>query len=417
MGPRKRYAAVIALVLIAATACSSSSSGGSAGGTPKAYKLGLIGPLTGVRADVGSGMVSGAKLAITEINANGGVLGHQLSLVQQDDAGDPGDAVPAAQKELQSDHITAMVGPTALTEAVVLPLIDRANIPDLMWGGGGEFDKVTDPHFFRMTPSDTEQADAMAVFAQSKGWKRVSLAIGSASADQSLLPALKTATAKLGISIVSQVTVTIGSTSFRSEIQRLYANKPDAILAQFDIPSAGILFGEVAQEGLSSTPWVASNLWYSTEFVKSVGKAVTGPIYIANPGSTNVVGPSQFLAILKAQTGASAPRNGQEAMYDAVTTWALGADVAGTTSWPKIGAGIIKASNGPGTACGDYPTCYTMIKAGTAINWDGSGSTVDFDKYHNVFGPFDVLHYNANGSTTSVTTITSTDVINALGNS
>jgi ABC-type branched-subunit amino acid transport system substrate-binding protein len=378
--------------------------------------LGLIGPLTGVRADVGSGMVSGANLAIDEINANGGVLGQKVQLFQQDDAGDPGDAVPAAQKELQSDHIVAMVGPTALTESVVLPLIDRANIPDLMWGGGGEFDTVTDPHFFRMSPSDTEQADAMAVYAASKGWKRVSLAIGSASADQSLLPEIKAAAAKLGITIVSQVTITIGSTSFRSEIQRLYSNNPQAVLAQFDIPSAGILFGEVKQEGLSATPWVASNLWYSTEFFKSLGTEATGPIYIANPGSTDVVGPAQFLQILKARTGATAPRNGQEAMYDAVTTWALGADVAGTYKWPKIQDGIVKASNGPGTACGDYATCYSMIKAGKAINWDGAGSTVDFDKFHNVFGPFDVLHYQSSGATTTEVTLTADQIIKALQN-
>ena len=369
-----------------------------------------MGPLTGARAGVGQGMVTGANLALEIINKNGGVLGHQVKLDPQDDAGDPGDAVPAAQKLINADGVVGIVGPTALTAAVVLPLADKANIPDLMWGGGGSFDNETDKHFFRMSPSDTEQSYAMVVYAHSKGWNKVALAVGNTSADQSLVPGIQVAAQKVGMTITNQVAITIGSTSFRSEIAKLFSSHPDAILAQFDIPSAGVLFGELAQEGLTQTPWVVSNLWYASEFVTSVGKKVaSGPIYIANPAAGGP-GEAPFLDALKAKTGATQPSNGMEVMWDAVNSWALGVEVAKSYKAPDVMNGIVKAANGPGSKCYDYPTCVGMVRSGKGINFDGSASSVDYDKYHNVFGPFAILQYQADGSAQAVVTLTPEEI-------
>jgi ABC-type branched-subunit amino acid transport system substrate-binding protein len=412
IGSERTLLAGLAAGLLILAACGNQPNASS---TPGPVKLGLLGPLSGARAGVGQGMVTGANLAIDIINGHGGVLGHQIQLSTQDDAGDPGDAVPAAQKLIQSDNVVGIVGPTSLTASVVLPLADRANIPDLMWGGGAAFDFNTDPHFFRMSPSDTEQAYAMVVYAHSKGWNKVSLAIGNTSADQSLVPGIMTAAQKVGMTITTQVNITIGSTSFRSEISRLFAGKPDAVLAQFDIPSASVMFGELKQQGLTSTPWVVSNLWYATEFVTSVGKAVaSGPIYIANPAAGGP-GEAPFLTALKAKTGKDQPSNGNEVMWDAVISWALGVEQAKSLSWPAVGNGIVKAANGPGTKCYDYPTCVDMIRAGKTINFDGAASSVDYDKYHNVFGPFAILQYQADGTASTLTTLSPEQIQSALG--
>lgn len=81
---------------------------------------------------------------------------------------------------------------------MVLPLAAKANIPMLMWGGGAAFDNETSPYFFRLAPSDTEQADAMMVYAHQKGWDKVALAIGNTTGDTSLVPPLIAAAKKLG---------------------------------------------------------------------------------------------------------------------------------------------------------------------------------------------------------------------------
>ncbi len=347
---RVRAAIGVGAAALLATACGSGNTSSSGGNGSSPINLGLIAPLTGARADLGQGMQTGAKIALAVINAHGGVLGHQVNLSVQDDVADPGDAVPAAQKEINSDNVVGIVGPISQTASVVLPLAERANIPNLMWGGGAAFDQISDPHFFRMSPSDTEQADAMVVYAHSKGWNNVALAVGNTSGDQSLVPGIQAAAQKLGMTVGSPVTIAVGASSFRSEIQTLFAGHPQAVLGQFDIPSAGVLFGELKQEGLTSTPWVASNLWFANEFFTSVGASVaSGPIYIANPGAENQ-GYQPFLNILKQQTGASQPSNGQSYIYDAVNAWALGAQIAGTTSMPRHRAGHPQGRQRPGHA-------------------------------------------------------------------
>lgn len=400
-------------LLAVLTACGNSNAGGGGGGG--SVNLGLIAPLTGARADLGQGMETGAKMALSVINQNGGVLGKQVNLSVQDDAADPGDAVPAAQKEINSDNVVAIVGPISQTASVVYPLASKANIPDLMWGGGAAYDKISDSHFFRLSPSDTEQSDSMVVYAHSKGWNHIAVALGNTSGDQSLLPGIQDAAKKLGMTVDPPVTIAVGASSFRSEIQQIYSTHPDAVLGQFDIPSAGVLFGELKQENLLSTPWVGSNLWFAKEFFTSVGADVaSGPVYMANPGAENQ-GYQPFLNVLKQVTGNSQPSNGESYIYDAVNVWALGAQIAGTTSSPQIEQGIEKAANGPGTDCFDYASCFQLLKQGKSINYQGAASSVDFDQYHNVYGPFDILHYNADGTDTSVQELTPQQIQKALG--
>jgi ABC-type branched-subunit amino acid transport system substrate-binding protein len=419
---RRRLAALTAVTGMALLlgACSSAgagagsgSSGGSSGKGP--ITLGEMGPLTGPRADIGAAMVEGAKLALSVVNADGGVLGHQVKLDPQDDASDPADAVPAADKEINVDHVVAIVGPIVQTAPVVLPLAAKAGIPMLMWGGGAVFDYETSPYFFRLAPSDTEMSDAMMVYAHERGWNKVALAIGNTTGDTSLIPGLDAAAKKLGMTIQRTVTIAVGSTSFRSEITDLFAGHPQAIVGQFDIPSAGVLFGELKQENLLATPWVVSNLWFAKEFFTSVGASVaTGPIYIANPGTENG-GYKPFLALLQQKTGQSQPSNGETYMYDAVNIWALGAQEAGTYKYPALEQGILKAADGPGTTCTSYTQCFDLLKAGKPIKYVGAASSVTFDKYHNVYGPFDVLHYNSDGSVSAIATMTPEQITGALG--
>jgi branched-chain amino acid transport system substrate-binding protein len=408
-------ASVAGALALGLAACASSGATAGGGSGTGAITLGEMGPLTGARADLGAAMVSGAKLALQVVNADGGVLGHQVKLDPQDDVSDPADAVPAAAREINSDHAVAIVGPIVQTAPVVLPLAAKAGIPMLMWGGGAAFDHETSPYFFRLAPSDTEMSDAMMVYAHSKGLNKVALAIGNTTGDTSLIPGLTAAARKLGMTIQRTVTIAVGSTSFRSEITNLFAGHPQAIVGQFDIPSAGVLFGELKQQNLLSTPWVVSNLWFAKEFFTSVGSsAAAGPVYIANPGVENG-GYRDFLALLKQKTGQSQPTNGETYMYDAVNVWALGAQEAGTYAYPKLEQGILKAANGPGTACTTYTQCHSLLTSGKPIKYVGAASSASFDGNHNVYGPFDFLHYNPDGSVSTVARLTPDQITSALG--
>ena len=415
---------VLSGVGLLASACGSSASSSSSGSSSAATSgsasgstitVGLEAPFTGTRATLGPGMVVGAKLAIKAINMAGGVLGHPLKLAVQDDAGDPADAPPATETLLNTDGAKVIIGPPAITASTVITIAQKAGVPVFMWGGGSQFDADTNPYFFRMSPSDSEQGQAMALFAHQKGWNNIALAFGASSQSQSLVPPILAAAKKLHMNIVANVQFTAGQSSYRSEIASLFTHHPQAILGQFVNTTAGTVFGELTEQGLLGTPWLGSNLWYEKTWFDSVGASVATKVLLTNSTTSGQLGAATFLSLLQQQYQEQTPPNGSEFAYDGIMVWALGVDAAGTFSYPKLRTGILSAANPPGTECGSYSTCESLLKQGKQINWQGSASPDDFDRYDNVFGPFALIQFTSSGSVTTLATLTAQQIETALG--
>jgi branched-chain amino acid transport system substrate-binding protein len=85
--------------LMAATALAA----GGALAQDKVTKIGILAPLTGGAAADGQEMVNGAKLAVDEINAAGGVAGYKLEIVTGDTMDQTADAVTTAFERLAGD--------------------------------------------------------------------------------------------------------------------------------------------------------------------------------------------------------------------------------------------------------------------------------------------------------------------------
>lgn len=72
-------------------------------------QVGIAGPMTGPVAQYGDMQFSGARMAIEQINANGGVDGEMLKAVEVDDVCDPEQAVTVANR-LVNDGVSFVVG-------------------------------------------------------------------------------------------------------------------------------------------------------------------------------------------------------------------------------------------------------------------------------------------------------------------
>ena len=73
-------------------------------------KIGLQGPLTGGSSPMGVSMRDGARLAVTEINAKGGVLGRKLELIERDDEAKNERGVQIAQELINKEKVVAALG-------------------------------------------------------------------------------------------------------------------------------------------------------------------------------------------------------------------------------------------------------------------------------------------------------------------
>lgn len=120
----------------------------------KAFKIGIICPLTGGAAAIGDNTKMGATLAAEEINAAGGILGCQIELVFADSEMKPEVGVAAAQRLITHDGVKVLYGMydevTALAEYDVACKYDIPVITDGCTAGFmGELIKE-DPEKYRL---------------------------------------------------------------------------------------------------------------------------------------------------------------------------------------------------------------------------------------------------------------------------
>src|SRR5215813_14776810 len=110
------------------------------GETP--IKIGMHDPLTGTYAAEGESEVRGAKMALAEVNAKGGILGRKVELVVEDDAANAGLAAQKAHKLIEQDKVNLLMG--AVSSATALSVNQVAHDKGMLYMvTGGHTDPVT----------------------------------------------------------------------------------------------------------------------------------------------------------------------------------------------------------------------------------------------------------------------------------
>ena len=98
----------------------------SACGDHEPIVIGYIGGLSGHAADLGLSALNGVRLAIEAQNERGGIDGHPILLLPEDDQQND-DMARAAFERLAAHHVAAIIGPVTSAMAVTLvPLAERA---------------------------------------------------------------------------------------------------------------------------------------------------------------------------------------------------------------------------------------------------------------------------------------------------
>jgi branched-chain amino acid transport system substrate-binding protein len=417
-GHRRLLTAATAALLVAACGSSSTSSSGGGGGNIKTdsaghVSFGVLSCFTGPLAVLGQAMLQGSQVAQKVINDAGGVLGKPLDLSHADTQCDEADAVPAVRQLLASDSASGIIGPETQEIAAVSPIVSAAKIPTEFQGGSTAFDKNTNQYLWRDSPSDSQLGVAMALYAQKKGYKTAALLFSSDIAQQTIPKPITATWQKFGNSIVANVTVAPGQTSYRTQVQNIISAKPDVIFTQLDPQTAAVMFQNFKELDNLAIPIVGTDVTSGDDYLK----AITYPIahdHLISVFGTNATGAAadNFSKAFAAQNGANAqPIAGANYAYDAVLSLALAMDKAGTTDGPAVIAYMKTVTNPPGTACDTYADCLKGIQAGTKIKMDGSSGDLIYNQFQNVFGPYGAFQADAtSGKEAQVQLLSATDL-------
>ncbi len=237
---KKRFFAMVlaaAMMLTAMVGCGNGNTqdGGNAnnaGATGDTIKIGGLAPLTGDVSVYGVAVDNGVKMAVEEINADGGVLGKQIEYIVYDEKGDATEAVNAYNKLVQSDNVVAIVGDvTSKPTLAVAQQAAKDKIPLITASGTAENITQAGENIFRACFIDPFQGELMASYASKKLEKKTAAIIYNISDDYSkgLYEAFEAAAGDLGIEVVQVEGYGKGTVDFKAQLTNIKSKNPDVI--------------------------------------------------------------------------------------------------------------------------------------------------------------------------------------------
>ena len=205
--------------------------------TAPPIKIGLDGPFTGGSSPAGISLRNGTRLAVEEINRNGGVLGRPLLLVERDDEAKNELGVQIAQEFIDKEKVAAVVGLANSGLALAASrFYQDARIPVVVSGATAtvithQFDNEPDNYIFRLSMPDFIQAYLIAEEAVTRrGFKKVAILADSTNYGQLGREDLEKSLAAKGIKPVAEEKFNIGDVDMTAQLLKAKEAGAEAIL-------------------------------------------------------------------------------------------------------------------------------------------------------------------------------------------
>lgn len=236
-------AAVMALSLAGCSGGSmDDSSSSSAKASGDSITIGTVTTNSGTAAAYGEAEVKGFELAVSEINAKGGINGKKVKLESMDDKGDATEASNAYNKLAGDNNVLAVVGPTiSATTAAVAPLADQSKLVTI--APAATSDSIeTGNYLFRTCFKDSYQGEVAARFAaENLKVKKVAVLYGTGDPYSSGVgEAFAKAAEKLGLEVVDkESSSSADDTEYSAQLQKIQASGAELLYAPYYYSVAG----------------------------------------------------------------------------------------------------------------------------------------------------------------------------------
>ncbi|MEX2323719.1 MAG: ABC transporter substrate-binding protein [Acidimicrobiia bacterium] len=248
---------------------------------PAPVLIGAIHPLTGGLAGAGNRMDNGARMAVDEINAAGGITslgGAPLELISADSTGAP-DVGQSEAERLISAGVSAIIGTyqsavttnvAAIAEREGVPLVIDVAVDDSILDQGYTYT-------FRLQPNATSMGTNGAKFLSELGGdeiKTVAYLHDDTGFGVSVSEAFTTAAAALGIEVITDITYAPFSvTDLTTEMAQAAAGSPDVIVIT-GYYNDGLLAARAAidlEVDVKAIVGIAQGAFHTPQFVEDFG--------------------------------------------------------------------------------------------------------------------------------------------------
>jgi branched-chain amino acid transport system substrate-binding protein len=277
-------AAAAGAVLVAGTAaaCSSGGGGNSAGSQ---LTICEIAATSGPFSQLGENDMLGATAWAAMVNKAGGVMGHKVKLVPENDASDPATAAGLVHKCVTQDHANFIFGPeNTATVASAIPIANQLQTVLFSWASGWDNQGVTDAntHSYAFPGiGNVYFADDQAMITQiivPRHYTRVAVIDENTPGGLSNAPFMQGLASKYGYQVVATQIINPGSTNDTPQVLNLLKANPQVIVLGMTPGPDTITFLKAMRAQNPTIPIGECSGCATTQFVDAVG----GPTTMSN---------------------------------------------------------------------------------------------------------------------------------------
>jgi branched-chain amino acid transport system substrate-binding protein len=313
-------------------------------------KIGFFMSITGRDASFGEVSLRGARLAVDELNAAGGVLGRPVELVVEDNRSLAGESATAAKKLIARDRVAVLIGECSSARTLeAAPIAQAAGIPLITPAATNPKVTQSGDAVFRVCFIDPFQGDVIAAFARQRlGLKRAALLIEAGAPYSVGLGEYFEKTFKaLGGEIVAVQKYSGADTDFRAQLTAIRAAQPDAIFLPGYYVAAGLVARQAKELGIKAT-LLGGDGFEAPQLLEIGGEAMEGVYYSTHFATENTGGASRAFVAAYTKLHGSAPNGLSALTYDAVKLAADAIKRAGTTEPKALRAALAATRDFPG---------------------------------------------------------------------
>lgn len=360
-------------------------------------KLGFIGGFTGPIESLTPPIFEGAKLAVQNINDQGGILnGDTLTITSGDGGCDATTAANAADKLINTEQVTAVVGGLCTGETIgafngsgksgnVVFVSPASSAPALTTLDDNDL-------VFRTTPSDALQGVKMAKLLIDKGVKNVAVTYVNNDYGKGLNDAFTAAFTADGGTVSADLAHEDNKADYRAELGQLAASgSQDLVILAYANSSGHTVLQQAAESG-DFTAYFGGDGMIGDTLTAGIDAAAIDGFTATRAGAPSGAGTDAFNAVAKA-AGVDPEGTYVPQAYDAAFLLGLAIEKNGSASREGLSAALREVASPPGEKIlpGEWKKAVELIKAGKDIDYEGAGGALDFDKAGDVDGIINYL--------------------------
>jgi branched-chain amino acid transport system substrate-binding protein len=232
--------------------------------------------LSGAGAVSGTNFRDGMMMAIEEINAKGGILGHKIETPILDTQSDAGISRAQLQKVLDNKPYI-VIGPVFSGSVLVdMLLTEKAEIPEIVGGEAAAITQKNDPYVFRTSFGQQFSMPKIANYIRD-GLKAKTVAVlwvnndfGKGGRDN-FIKEMKSR----NISVVADISTESGQADFSADVVKLKAANADVIFVYTNEEESARFLKEAKKQGITA-PLIGETTLLGQKVIDLAGPAANG---------------------------------------------------------------------------------------------------------------------------------------------